>query len=463
MLPAMLAFVDVETSGLSVTRDRIIEIGIVRVENGKIVDTYQTLINPQTYLSPEIERITGISKSSLEDAPIFDDVKRRILEILDGCIFVAHNVRFDYGFLRNELKRCETNYSSKHFCTVKLSRTLFPEMPHHNLDSIIEKFGFSCERRHRAFDDAKILWDFYQAIQKEVPLEKIEEALTLNIKKSSLPSKLPVDMVENLPEEPGVYIFYGENGSPLYIGKSVNIKCRVMSHFTSDYSSSREMVMCQQIESIETIITAGELGALIKESELIKKMQPIYNRKLRLSRKLLILRALVNKDGYQEVMLEEVIEENLYMTENILGIYKSKKQAKGFLTEMAKKHQLCVKLLGLEKTKSACFSYRLGKCNGACIGEEKSFIYNMRFLTAFSLSKIKSWPFTGPIEIREKNELEEKEAHFLIDRWCLLPSPDASYHFDMDVYKIVLSYLQNTKNHKNIHQISQNELVNFYS
>src|SRR5437867_5621 len=137
MLPKKLAFVDIETTGTRVSRDRIIEIGILRVEENKLVATYKTLINPQTYISPFIEQMTGISKEALENAPIFSDVKEKILDILDDCVFVAHNARFDYGFLKTEYKHLGISFSPKQFCTVKLSRLLYPKYKQHNLDSLI--------------------------------------------------------------------------------------------------------------------------------------------------------------------------------------------------------------------------------------------------------------------------------------------------------------------------------------
>ena len=457
MLPQSLVFVDTETTGLSVLHDRVIEIGILRIENGVLVDGYQTLINPQMYVSSIIEQLTGIKKDDLDSAPVFEDVQRKVQELLDGAVFVAHNVRFDYSFLKNEFKRCGEMFSPKHFCTAKLSRMLFPQHRHHNLDSIIQRFGFSCERRHRAFDDAKILWDFYQAAQQKVPQEIFEKAVTVGMKKPSLPQGLSMQAIDLLPESPGVYIFYGENTIPLYIGKSKNIRERVLSHFTSDHTSSKEMNIAQQIKHIETIQTCGELGALIKESQLIKEMQPLYNRKLRESRKLIRLSFSPNEKGYQKVIMETVLSLSADDIPQMLGIFRSQRQAKEFLVSIAKDFTLCEKLLGLEKTQGACFAHRLDRCKGACIAKEKSVSYNFRFLQAFAKYKLKSWPFDGPIAITEKNDLGEIE-QFIIDKWCLIGhkksqeeeiiSKEIHEIFDLDVYKILVSFLDkaNTKN-----------------
>jgi DNA polymerase III subunit epsilon len=468
-LPNKLCFVDVETTGMRATYDRVIDIGILRVEDGELVKTFETLVNPGDYVPAEILEMTGIIPTELEAAPYFREVKDEILETLADCIFVAHNVRFDYSFLKNEFKRQEKSFSPKHFCTVKLSRALFPEYRHHNLDSIIERFNFECQRRHRAFDDAQVLWDFYQKSLEMFSLEKMTEALNKALKKPSLPVSLKPEVVENLPEGPGVYIFYGASGVPLYVGKSINIKERVMSHFAADHSNPTEMKISQQVESIETIETSGELGALFKESELVKKMQPLYNRKLRLKRKLVVLKR-VMEDGYESIVLEELDKIEVSDLESVLGIFRSRAQAKQLLLNAVKQYGLCEKLLKLEKTKGACFNYRLGRCKGACVQKEIPLKYNFRFYEAFSTAKIQRWPFNGPILIKEQDPETEKFEGFLIDQWCYLGSVKKEgkevsheYNFDLDTYKILQSYLRVSKNLSKIKQLTHQENVSYLS
>jgi DNA polymerase III subunit epsilon len=454
MLPAKLAFVDIETTGTRAGFDRIIEIGIVRVEDNKIVQSYQTLINPEAYLPPEIQSLTGITSLELTTAPTFREVAPDILNLLKDAVFVAHNVRFDYSFLKGEFRLLEKTFSSKHFCTVKLSRFLYPQHRHHNLDSIIERFGFTCKNRHRAFDDASILFSFYQHIQKEFPQEHVEHAIQSALKKTFLPPRLTNDVVELLPESPGVYIFYGENSTPLYIGKSINIKERVLSHFSGDLRSPIEMKINQQIERIETIQTAGELGALFLESQLIKTMLPLYNRMLRVKHELIAVKYKEDAQGYQTIYLEPITAIDPNDLPSFLGFFKSRKQAKDFLVTVMDEHDLCEKLLGLEKSNSACFGYRLDKCKGACIGEEAAIRYNMRFLHAFSHRKIKPWPFRGPILIDERNPFDGKIDTFIIDKWCYVGSVSRDHEenvkknalqiqqFDLDIYKILMRYFK---------------------
>ncbi len=462
-LPNKLAFVDLETTGGSILRDRIIEIGIVKVENNKVIESFESLINPHCYIPPEIEMLTGINAGQLESAPSFYELKNEILERIGDSIFVAHNVRFDYGFLKNEFRRFDISFSPKHFCTVKLSRSLYPQFTHHNLDAIMERFNIKCKRRHRALDDAKATFAFFKKAQKQIPDDVFTQALNKALKKPSVPIKVDEETLNNLPEAPGVYIFRGENNSCLYVGKSINIRDRVLSHFSSDHASAKEMNLAQQTENIETITTSGELGALLLESSLIKKLQPLYNRMLRYAFSPIIVKKII-KNGYQTVELDSSRQIDINNLENIITILRNKKSAKEFLIKISKKYNLCGKLLGVDITNKVCFGYRLGTCGGACKGIENVLKYNLKFIEAFSTIKVKTWPFEGPIIIREKDE-EGNSQGFIMDKWCYLGSVDhknpekledinQDYSFDYDTYKILLRYISNEKNQKNIQKIN---------
>ncbi|HSX40387.1 MAG TPA: exonuclease domain-containing protein [Candidatus Saccharimonadales bacterium] len=472
MLPKTLAFVDIETTGTGATYDRIIEIGILRIENGILVKTYKSLVNPQSFVSPFITEMTGITQGELENAPTFRQIKDDVLEILKDATFVAHNVRFDLGFFKNEFKRHDISFAPKHFCTVKLSRHLYPRFTHHNLDSIIKRFKINCESRHRAFDDARVLWEFYKRVHKKFGEEKLASAIETVMKKPAIPLKLAASFINDQPEGPGVYIFYGANKTPLYIGKSVNIRNRILSHFTSDHQTSRQMNMCQQIEDIETIKTSGELGALLLESMLIKKKQPLFNQQLRLSQKLVSLKKSTDENGFHTARVEIVDRIDPFKLSEVLGIFKTQRQVKEFLLLCAKEYFLCYKLLNLEKTKKACFAYHLEICKGACVGRETSLKYNMRFAQAFSKKSIKPWPFKGPVIIEDKDVLDKSGEAFLVDKWCFLGSirydeqsqysQDNTAAFDRDTYKILLRFLKNKKNWRSVRQITPEQLSAYF-
>ena len=401
MLANILSFVDVETTGRSVAHGRIIEIGIVRLEGNKIVKTYQTLVDPQDYVDPFVYSLTGITQNDLKSAPTFGQIIDAVADVLEGSIFVAHNVRFDYGFVRNEFKRYGKSLSLKHFCTVKLARLLYPQLKNYNLDKIIDEFEIECEHRHRALGDAMAICEFYQKMQKFHPAQKLEKVIAMALKRPSVPLHINQTQLDKLPETYGVYVFYAENGAPLYIGKSVNIRDRVFSHFSSDYLSPLEMKLSQQVKSIETFTTEGEISALLLESSMIKKLKPLYNRTLRNRRKLVVLKKHVNKKGYFNVGWETSDRIDVSEIGRILGVFKSLKQCKDKLSEIAAEYNLCLKFLGLEKINRACFSYHLGQCNGACIGQEKPLKYNLRFDEAFYKQKIRNWPFDKPVLIKE--------------------------------------------------------------
>ena len=445
MLPQKIAFVDIETTGTSIKRDRIIEIGVIRVENNKVVDKFQTLINPETYVPKEIEALTGISAKDVDHAPTFSHVKKDLLSILDDCVFSAHNVRFDYGFVKQEFARQELIFNAKNLCTVKLSRVLYPRFKRHNLDEIIKRHAITCPRRHRAFDDAWVCWDFYKQAAEFFPKEHFEEAVAKVMKRPSIPINLTTDTLDRLPESPGVYIFYNQEGLPLYVGKSVNIRDRVLSHFAGDALSSTEQKISLQVGSVETIITAGEIGALFKESELVKKLKPLYNRQLRKTQKFIIAKLV--KDKYYKVVLEETDGIETDSLENILGIFKSRSQAKNSLLAVCKEQGLCEKLMGLQSGKGACFGYSIGKCRGACLELESPTLYNGRLLIAFANLKLQRWPFDGPIMIEEKTDDDNAEQH-IIDNWCYLGTRKSyddeinkEIKFDLDIYKIINRFL----------------------
>lgn len=462
------AIVDVETTGASPVFDRIIEIGIIRIENGEISSTFNTLINPGTVVSPFIERITGIKTEDLTGAPTFEEVKNKIEELLDGAIFVAHNARFDYGFVKNEIKRTGSSYNSKCLCTVRLSRKLFPEHKKHDLSTLIDRFDFECENRHRAYDDAKVLWDFLLHIQKNGREKELNDAIGILLSENTLPQFLNEKSIKKLPEGPGVYVFYGENEEVLYIGKSKNVRYRVLSHFSNDHTSSKEMHLCQQTTKVLGIETAGELSALLLESEMVKDLSPIYNRQLR-KQSQLVLAKKSSYGKYPSVSLERTSSIDPSDFNKVLGVFRNISQGKTFLRNSIDEYYLCPKILGLEKGKGACFYHQINKCSGACVGKVDVKEYEKNLTQAFKGRKIRGWPFKGPILIEErKNDLTKQS--FVLDNWCLLHAvkvtPETieprSYtpKFDYDSYKIFRRFIKNPLNKKYIRNLNKKDISN---
>ncbi|MCZ6776318.1 MAG: GIY-YIG nuclease family protein [Ignavibacteria bacterium] len=271
-------------------------------------------------------------------------------------------------------------------------------------------------------------------------------------------------LIEHLPDSPGVYLFYGAAGELLYVGKSKVIRTRVRSHF----SSPDEAGLCRQVYCIEPRQTAGELGALLLESQLIKELQPLYNVRSRYERRIVVGRRVTTKHGYFSVALEAISSIDPAHISPIMALFKTRTQAKMYLAEIVKTHRLCPKLLGLEKTTRLCFSYHLHQCNGACMGFEHPLLYNARFEEAFAERRIKAWPFEGGVVIEERGQDGNEGEVFMVDNWCLLYSFTYSqekyklrvrglHRFDYDSYKILAGYVFDEANQHTIRQVSRQE------
>jgi DNA polymerase-3 subunit epsilon len=451
VLDGPLVFVDIETTGVSYSRNRVIEVAAIRVENSRIKDSFTSLVDPQTELPPFISSLTGIYSSDLSGAPTFYDIADELYRIMDGAVFVAHNVRFDYGFLKREFADVGRKFSPKLICTVRLSRALFPAERHHKLQNLIDRCGITVESRHRAYDDAKAMWHFIQHARDNFPAPQLEAALSRQIKSPSLPKGLQPDLVAGLPEQPGVYIFQDENSSPLYIGKSVNIKQRVMSHFSADHTYESEFKISQQIADITALTTGGELEALLLESRLVKERQPLYNRQLRRHQKLTIARQVISHEGYITVDIQDTDGIDPAEIGDILGVYTTKGKAREFLNQAIKDYGLCPRLMGLEKGSGQCFLYQLKKCAGACCGRETYVDYNRRLLNVFAGRRLQEWPYDSPVLIQEDFN-SEKLSSIVVDQWCVIANitqepdcqPVVSYQdkmFDIDTYKILRSFM----------------------
>lgn len=453
MLP-IVTFLDLETTGATPLKDRITEIALVRFEQGVEVARWQTLVNPETSIPPFIQQLTGISNAMVQNAPTFSEVAGTLAEYLDGAVMAAHNVRFDHGFLKSEFRRIGHNLRQRVMCTVKLSRMLYPQHRSHSLDAIMQRHQLTTQSRHRAMGDVELMIGFINSATQELGQQAIAEAAAMLSKRPSLPSGLDHQLVDDLPESPGVYLFYGESALPLYIGKSVNLRDRVMSHFSADHASTKEMRISQEIKHVEWIKTAGELGALLLESRLIKEKQPIYNRQLRSERQLCSWQICADAESSPQVVLKRESEISADMMGSLFGTFKTKRQAVEALRQIAENHQLCPRLLGLESGKGACFSHQLKRCKGVCAGKEPKFMHHLRLQQALSAHRLKSWPYPAKIGIREHDAESDKTEIHLFDQWCHIATVDNEanmetistsktvFAFDHDTYKLLLKALR---------------------
>ena len=438
-----LAFVDLETTGATATADRITEIGIIEVDDDGVRE-WSSLVNPCTPISSFIESLTGISNAMVADAPRFEELADEVLGRLSGRLFVAHNARFDYGFLKNEFRRCGHDFRATVLCTVKLSRKLFPQHARHNLDSLVARHGLLVSGRHRALGDARLIHQFWNLVRSDVEPDLLAATVRQLTARPSLPPNLDPAAIDELPDGPGVYLFYGENNLPLYVGKSKELKKRILSHFAADHAAAREMSLAQQVRRIECIRTGGEIGALLKEAALIKSLQPIHNRTLRRNDDLCFWLLGEVRPGQWQPRLLTVGDLGARLEEHLYGPFKTKRDAQRTLAELAKEHRLCHALLGLEQARPGrpCFAYQLQQCTGACIGKEPVSFHSARLMAALGRLRVTPWPFSGPAWIREGDEVH------LIDQWRHLGTArcEADLHalldgpmpgFDRDSYRIL--------------------------
>lgn len=465
-----LVFVDIETNGLNPIRGRVIEVAAIRVEQGAITKEFTTLIDPGTELPRFITELTGITGEDVRSAPVFLQIAEELHDILDGAVFVAHNVRFDYSFLKQEFKRIGKDFNPRLLCTVRLSRALYPEHRSHKLANLIERHGFTYTDRHRAYDDAHVLWQFLQHSQSSFAEDVLLAAISKQLKQPSLPKNIDPELVKGLPEGPGVYIFKDAQDRPIYVGKSVHIKKRVVSHFSRDHEITSEFKIVQHIADIDTIQTGSELEALLLESQLVKDLQPLYNKQLRRTNTVLLARQAPTEHGHIAVQLEEATDISPENSATVLAVYPRRGTAKAMLEILQKTYDLCPKLMGLEKADGACFSYQLKKCKGACTGLEAADSYNQRLLTAFDRQRIQSWPFGGAITIEDMTS--EVQSGIVVDQWCVLAHyrqeencdpiiTPANKRFDLDAYKILQSHLAQHRERLKITVLTPDQLQVF--
>jgi DNA polymerase-3 subunit epsilon len=430
-LAGRIACVDLETTGGHAARDRVIEAGIVLLEGGEVVEEYATLVNPGVRIPYAIQEFTGISEAMVADAPPFEAVAGEIAARLEGRLFVAHNARFDYGFLRCEFRRLERRFRAPVLCTVRLSRALTPGERGHNLDAVMERHGIACAARHRALGDAQVLAQFLRIARGRWPAAELDAIVARLAGSTRLPPQLDPALADELPEGPGVYLFYGEGDALLYVGKANNLATRVTAHFAEARTKlARELT--SRVRRVEWVETAGEFGALVTEARIVRARKPLLNRAARDSGSLWAIR--LREDGAAPLASIEMLDA-IDDPGASYGLFRRRVDAERALEGLARGHELCAKWLGLEAGEGSCVGLQLGRCRGVCIGREPPALHAVRARLALAGLKRREWPFKGPIGIRERDWRGVEETH-VFDRWCYGDEP-----FDLDVYRILAGFL----------------------
>jgi DNA polymerase III subunit epsilon len=369
----MYAVVDIETTGGNTQSDHITEIAILMHDGEKVVDAFCSLVDPERRIPYRITEITGITNEMVNGAPKFYEIARKVVEMTDGCTLVAHNARFDYGFLRNEFKSLGFDYKRPVLCTVELSRNLLPGQKTYRLGDLCRSIGIEVKTVHRALADAQSTARLFEHLQEVARLRTRDLGEGGRLGRMNPDANLKREQIEKLPRETGVYYFYDAWHQLIYVGKSVDIRGRVMSHFANN-ATARALEMKAHIAHIDCTVTGSELVALLKESEEIKRFKPRFNRAQRRSRFHVGLFAEYDAAGYLTFHTERIRKGGA----SPASAFSSVAEAKSFLDRMLDEHRLCQRLMGLQKGKGPCFHHGIHKCLGACIGKEHHLEYNER-------------------------------------------------------------------------------------
>ena len=431
------AFIDVETTGMKPLTDRVTEIAIIRFNANGESERWQSLINPGVPIPAEIQALTGITNAMVRDAPGFFDVRENVRRLLEGAVFVAHNARFDYGFIKNEFRRQAEAFTTDVLCTVRLSRKLYPDADGHGLDAIIFRHHLSGFDRHRAMGDTEATVAFVGKAEQDHSPETLKAAVKSLLKTPSLPAHLPTTALADIPDSPGVYLFYGINDLPLYIGKAKHLRERIRAHFSSDHMTANDIRLSQEMRRIEWLATAGEFSALLLEAQLVKERMPLHNVNLRRRDKVGFLQWQEIED---KATLNWISAAHLPDARSeVFGPFSDKAAAKKWLMFAAREHRLCDHLLGFSKPRSVrepCFARQVGRCFGACEGVETTAQHGQRLRAALAAHALPPWPFVGPAVYEEVDAANDRADALVFDQWCAM-SGGAALPFDADVYRLL--------------------------
>jgi len=366
----LYCILDIETTGGQFNEEGITEIAIYKYDGHEVVDQFISLVNPEKEIQPFVVKLTGINNAMLRSAPKFYEVAKRIIEITQDCIVVAHNSSFDYRILRTEFTRLGYDFIRPTLCTVELSKKLIPGMESYSLGKLVRALGIPVTDRHRASGDALATVKLFKLLlskdtEKEILISSIKAEI-----KSGLTPKL-LDIVESLPYKTGIYYIHNEKGNLIYIGKSKNIKKRVNQHFTGKTNKCKKIQL--EVFAVTYEETGSELIALLKESEEIKINKPIYNRAQRKSIFQWALYEVLDDQGYLNLRLQKADGRKKEIT-----AFTTIQEGKNALFRITEKYNLCQKLNGLYETQNGCFQYKIKECNGACLGKESPDEYNQR-------------------------------------------------------------------------------------
>lgn len=369
----MYAIVDIETTGGYAAANSITEISIHLHDGNSVTETFETLINPGQPIPYYIQSMTGITDKMVAKAPRFEEVAQKIYELLHDRIFIAHNVNFDYSFIKGHLKEAGLELNIKKLCTVRLSRKIFPGLQSYSLGKLCDTLGITINDRHRAGGDTAATVKVFELLLKNDKEQHITKSLQRNSKESILPPNVPKQHFEQLPYTPGVYFFHNEKGKVVYVGKANNIRYRVNSHFSNNSESRQKQNFMQHVHAISYQPCGTELMACILESTEIKKRWPIFNSSQKRWEDIYGIFLYEDQNGYQRLAIDK-------NRKRLHPVYTFHYLVDGhaIIRKLMKDFNLCPKLCFMQKDPGKCEGMKEGYCLGACEQQEPAEAYNKR-------------------------------------------------------------------------------------
>ena len=420
----LYTIVDIETTGGTARSHKIIEIAIVTFDGHQIIDEYSALINPKKNIPPFITSLTGISNDMINDAPTFEEVADTILAKTHDKIFVAHNVNFDYSFLKQEFSILGKKFERKKLCTVRLAKKILPGFRSYGLGTLSGQLGITNKDRHRALGDAEATAKILKILIENDKENFIEYSLKKTSREATLPSHLPKEVFESLPERTGVYYFHNDKGKVVYVGKAKNIKSRILGHFTGE-SSNGKRLFHENIHNISYELTGNELIAFLLESREIKRLWPEYNKAQKYTSKIHGMYQYSDRLGYFRFTISKT-----QPGVKPIASFRNFQEGRSYVHELVSTYKLCPKLCGLQKSSDGCFDYKIGSCDGACKGAISPAYYNKR--VELALKSIKEEKKTYAI-IGDGRELDEKSL-VLVEKGVYLGHGYSSYNFSAKTF-----------------------------
>jgi DNA polymerase-3 subunit epsilon len=404
--PHALAFVDIETTGLSPTENRVAEIGVITVDAGR-VERWSTLIK-----SPRRELDSAVDSrpdDEHDDAPAFGDIAAELALRLSNRLFIAHNARFDYSFLRAEFARARISFEAPVVCSVMLSRRLYPHLERHNLDALAESHRLVIEERHRALPDAELLWQWWQVIHREIAPKTIKDAVASLLAGPLLPPQLDPLLIDRLPAAPGTYVLFDEQHRPLTVGAAANLKLHLLNYFRMDRATAQALEYAHRVGRVTWHVTRGMVGARLHAAESDGLLFATTKRRLNTS-----AYTWQFQPGTVPCVSIAAIEGAAWQAQDSYGLFPTVRKARNALLRLANRHRLCARRLGLgteaESDCHGCASDHATSCSAEVRGKKDL----IRIFDALRPLRVPAWPYQGPVGIRERSDVH------IVDQWQYL-------------------------------------------